>query len=136
MRRTKLLWFAIGAGTSGILSLAAYWFFEPTVIGHSSVTYFVLTDRSPQATRFPEADADVRTAIADKAGEVLRSCGARVFEMSSSYNSRPPTADLPIVDENFPAIKCVIEEGSKKGIDFRMESRWSSPATNELRSKR
>jgi hypothetical protein len=97
-------------------------------IDDSTVPYLILTE--------PERSvANQEEPIASQAGQIIRDCRARAFETTGLYEDHSPTAEMPIVAENFDSIACVINAAEEKRIGFEFEARWSSAVTDEMRSR-
>ena len=134
MRRTKLIWFALGAFVASMAFVLAMLLpISPLVLDDSQVPYLIVTE--PERELSPGSPIPDEFLIADRTGEIMRQCGAKGFETTFLYNDHRPTAELPIVAENSQALECVVNAIHSEELDFRFENRWSSSVTNEMRSK-
>jgi len=129
-----LIWFALGAGTAALLSWAANWYLNPIVLDDERVAFLILTEPLSQDQPSSEATEARNDSIADHTGEILRECGARVFETTGLYPDHAPTAELPMIHENYGSLECIIKAAHTNGINLTVETRWSSPAADEMRS--
>jgi hypothetical protein len=122
-RRDKLNWFALGAFSSGAVSLFAGEMLRlGPVIDHSTTSYLVLEEPFSETTAGPGFDP---AFIAYRTGEILRECGAEYFETTSLYEDHSPTADLPVIPQNLDALQCVVLRADDEDIAIRSETRWS-----------
>ena len=113
MRRTRLIWFAIGAGTSLTATVMSMMFFaspEPL----PTVPYLELTE--PFVLRGEGEDLRNEDMIANLTGEVTRNCGAEFFETTFLYEDHSPTVEIAVVPENADAIDCIVTAASQRSI--------------------
>jgi len=120
--RQKLIWFALGVFSSGVLSVLATVMLRQTVINDAKVSYLLLEE--PVSRGSVQSDLD-SGSIAYQTGAILRDCGARYFQTTFGYGDHPPTADFPLVHENVDALPCVVKRAQKHGIKIRTEIRWA-----------
>lgn len=134
MRRTKLIWFGLGAAVAGVSFLLSTILREGLVFDDTHVAYLVLTE--PKREIEPSAPVRDEDMIAYQAGEIFNRCGARAFETTGLYEDHQPTAELPLIAENYRALECVIEAIRDERLPFHIEMRWSSAVADELRTER
>lgn len=123
MNRSRLIWFAAGAATSVIASLAAM-MLSPKP---ASLTPFLILDEPAASPALKgnglrtSTEALETSFIANKAGELLHGCGAKSFKVTVPENGRP-TADFPLNEENARAVECALTEaaGQKYRIGFEL----------------
>jgi hypothetical protein len=113
VRRTKLIWFALGAATALGVTFA-FDFFQKDgteqVEPYLSVLERALTDE--------EADLE---SVAQTSGRLLRECGAKEFYMKPSDGADvAPYSLIKINQTNAPAIDCVLKRGSDEGFPIHI----------------
>ncbi len=113
MRRTRLIWFALGAGTSLAATLIAMMFFTPR---ETSPTIPFLELIEPVKLRGEGEEVRDEDMIANVTGELVRTCGADFFETTFLYNDHSPTTEIAIVPENADAIDCIVKAASRRSI--------------------
>lgn len=134
MRRTRLVWFAIGAGSAALVAIIGNWYLQPTVIEHNWTAYLILTEPLSETDSTSSDESRDLAIIANKTGSILRDCGARVFETTFLNDHHLPTADFPIILENYRSLECVIREAQNRGVSLQVETRGPSRAVDEMRS--
>lgn len=120
--RQKLIWFALGVFSSGVISVLATAMLRRTELTHETVSYLVLEE--PISRGSDQGDSD-RAAIAYQTGAILRECGASYFEATASYEDQVPTADLPLSPGNLEALPCVVRRAQEQDVTIRTEIRWA-----------
>ena len=123
MRRTKLIWFAIGAGSTAIVAVAsrqsAPAFEEP------EIAFLELIEPERAGAQNEVRDEDM---IANVTGDLARQCGAQFFETTFLFNDHLPTTEIALVAENKKAVDCILEETAKRSIETNIIYRKATNA--------
>ncbi|TWJ09971.1 hypothetical protein JN10_1627 [Altererythrobacter ishigakiensis] len=114
MRRTRLTWFALGAATSAIASIATSVAFSS---GDKLQPYLSVSERV-----LTLEEIDQFEAIAQTSGALLRECGAKQFYMKDANGlDGVPFSLIKINKENDIAIHCVFERARVAGYPLHIQ---------------
>jgi len=121
VRRTKLIWFALGAGSAAFAAVLAKSigpYTEQPTIAHLELV-------EPVATGVEIRDEDM---IANRIGKLARDCGAHYFETTFLSTDRAPTLEIALTPENQHATECMMAEASAQSIDMNIIYRKATNA--------
>lgn len=112
--RTRLTWFALGAETSAIASIAASVVFSS---GDKLQPYLSVSERALTPEEIDEFEA-----IAQTSGALLRECGAKQFYMKDANGlDGVPFSLIKIKKENDIAIQSVFERARVEGYPLHIQ---------------
>ena len=112
--RNRLTWFALGAATSAIASIAASVAFSS---GDKLQPYLSVSERAPTPEEIDEFEA-----IAQTSGALLRECEAKQFYMKDANGlDGVPFSLIKIKKENDIAIQCVFERARVEGYPLHIQ---------------
>ena len=118
MRRTKLVWFAVGAATSAVASIVASGLVIPTV------QTMMMRIEEPEFSPTPEewkamsSEQQKLSNIASQTGNLLRECGVTQFSTTLPGGHALPYVEFDVMKSKPVALDCVLE-GARK-IDARI----------------
>ncbi|MBX7496010.1 hypothetical protein K3172_09115 [Qipengyuania sp. 6B39] len=121
MRRTRLIWFALGAAAVVAVFVVSRIFtpeIEMPVIAHLELIEPV--DDTGDIT-----DEDM---IANRSGALARDCGAQFFETTFLYNDHAPTLEIALTPENQKATECILSRAASQAIQTRIIYRKATNA--------
>jgi hypothetical protein len=121
VRRTKLIWFALGVASVAITAIVAE-LVTPAFL-QPRIAHLVLVE--PVLERDQIRDEDM---IANAIGELARDCGARFFETTFLYNDHAPTLEIALTPENQQATECIMSEASQRSIQTNIIYRKATNA--------
>jgi hypothetical protein len=122
VRRTRLIWFALGAAAVAIMTILTNLFLTPEP-ERPIIAYLELTE--PLVVRDQVRDEDM---IADQTGQLARTCGAKFFETTFLYNDHLPTMEIALTPENEKSVRCILAEASKRSIQTNIIFRKATNA--------
>lgn len=111
MRRTRLIWFALGAAVTATAAVVATQFAPAP--DQPEVAFLELIEPERPGAQNKVQDEDM---IANVTGDLARKCGAKFFETTFLYNDHSPTMEIALVPENKKAIDCILTEAAKRSI--------------------
>ena len=114
MRRSRLIWFALGAATSSVAVMATNFAFSGKKIIEP---YLSVSERALTPNELNEMEA-----IAQTSGKLLRQCGAKQFYMKDANGlDGVPFSLLKINEENDLTIQCVFERARVEGFPLHIQ---------------
>ncbi|WP_379550273.1 hypothetical protein [Qipengyuania sp. DGS5-3] len=114
MRRTKLIWFALGVATSAVAMLATNLFVQAPAELHP---YLSVSERALTVEELDQFEKFAQTS-----GQLLRECGAKQFFMKQANGpDGVPYSLIKINQENDLAIYCVFERARLEGFPLYIQ---------------
>ena len=121
MRRSRLIWFALGAASVALAAVFAKSFqVEPEQI---AIAHLELIE--PLVENDEIRDEDM---IANQLGKLARDCGAQFFETTFLYTDHAPTLEIALTPENQDATDCLMSQASKRSIEMNIIYRKATNA--------
>jgi hypothetical protein len=105
----------LGAGTSGLVSVASS---VTSGLSYDDTTFPYLILSEPTTALGDSASEGKDRFMAYQTGLLMRACGARAFETTAAGEGYLPTAELPIIYENYSSIECVIAAIRDNDLQF------------------
>jgi len=114
VRRTRLIWFALGAAASALAAVLA----NLTVSNSDALhPYLTISERA-----LSRDEIDELKLVAQTSGALLRECGAKRFYMNTANGvDGVPYSLIKIEPENDLAIHCVFERAAGEGFPLHIQ---------------
>lgn len=136
MKRLRLIWFAAGAATSAVCTIVATFLLQSQVTLDGRIIPTLVLEEPLNVQALVEGgtppDEDM---IANQTSQFLRDCGAKAFEATALRGDVLPTADYPLVPENYGSIECVLKGLGEAELEFSVDMRWDSKVVREVRER-
>ena len=113
--RTRLLWFAFGAATLLLVTIASSKLSNETPPHPTEIAYLELSEPVVEDPEIEDIDM-----IANRTGKLARDCGADLFQTTFLYTDHSPTLELPITPENAGAVHCALREAEDQAIQWKL----------------
>jgi hypothetical protein len=123
VRRSKLIWFALGAGVTAISAVVARQFAPAPE--QPAIAFLELIEPERSGARNEVRDEDM---IANVTGDLARNCGAKFFETTFLYNDHSPTTEIALVPANKKAVDCILAETAERAIQTNIIYRKATNA--------
>ena len=121
MRRTRLIWFALGAAS--VASVAVISHIGTPEIETPVIAHLELIEPVNDAGDIRDEDM-----IANRSGALARECGAQFFETTFLVNDHAPTLEIALTPENQEATDCILLRAASQDIQTNIIYRKATNA--------
>ncbi len=121
MRRTRLIWFALGAASVAHVAVLA----KLTEQRQQQVVVAHLELVEPLPVNNAWTD---ESFVANRVGKMARECGGKFFELTAQSPDHSPTLELALTPENKTVVECLMSKTSEQSIKMNIIYRKATNA--------